>query len=244
MKKTLLALALGTVASASFAGPADYVYTPTVEYGEREIDLKFGREELDEDHESAGSLGLGWGVTPFWFTEAYAKWEKEPGEGTRLEAYEWENKFQLTQTGRFPVDLGLITEIEIPRESDDAKEFKFGPLLQTEFDRLQLNANALFERKFGGDREPGEEREWEMQYQWQVKYRWQPAFEFGAQGFGELGEWNDWEPTDRQEHLAGPAVFGKIALGGGKIAYNAAVLAGLNDNSPDSRFRLQVEYEF
>ena len=38
-------LCLGvTNAGTAFAGPADYVYTPTVEYGEREIDFKFGSQ--------------------------------------------------------------------------------------------------------------------------------------------------------------------------------------------------------
>ena len=36
------------------AGPADYVYTPAVEYGEREIDFKAGRANThDADQQSA-----------------------------------------------------------------------------------------------------------------------------------------------------------------------------------------------
>lgn len=246
MQKTLLALGLSACFSGAIAGPADYVYVPAVEYGEKEIDVKFGTARNGaEDREHAGSIGFGWGVTPLWFTEVYGKWEKPAGEGTRLEAFEWENKFQLTETGKYGVDVGLITEIEIPRESEDAKEFKIGPLFQTEFGKTQLNANLLFERKFGGDRAPGEERPTEIGYQWQVKYRAQPSFEFGAQGFGEMGKWNDWEPRDEQKHSMGPAVFGKVDLGNRqKLKYNAAWLFGASEAAPNHTFRMQAEYEF
>jgi len=245
MKKIILALSLGATVTAAWAGPADYVYSPIVVHHERELDLKLGRQHTDEGSEDAGSLGLGWGVTPYWFTEAYGKWNKPPGEARQLEAFEWENRFQFTPTGKYPVESGLVTELEIPRESDDPKEFKFGPLLQSAYDRAQFNVNLLFERKFGGDKADGEERVWEAGYQWQIKYRWRPRFEFGAQGFGDVGEWNDWESGDQQSHLAGPAIFGMFDMGGRqKIVYNTAWLVGLNEGAPDSRLRLQVEYEF
>ena len=246
MKKTLLALGLASAFSAAIAGPADYVYTPVVEYGEKELDLKYGvaRNGAD-DREHAGSLGVGLGVTPFWFTEVYGKWERPAAEGTRLEAFEWENKFQLTETGKYAVDVGLVTELEIPRESEDAKEIKIGALFQKDFGPIQANFNVLLERKFGGDKAPDEERETELGYQWQAKYRAMPSFEFGAQGFGEVGEWNDWEARKEQKHLMGPAVFGKIDLGSHqKLKYNAAWLLGASDAAPNHTFRMQLEYEF
>jgi len=41
------------------AGPADYVYTPIVEKGEKEIDFKFGTADSDP-RKSVGTLGLGY----------------------------------------------------------------------------------------------------------------------------------------------------------------------------------------
>ncbi len=94
---------------------------PNVEYGEREIDFKYGTWRFDDtqERESAGSLGLGWGATPWWFTEAYFKYHKEAGDRTRYDAFEWENKFQLTETNKYPVDLGLLAEIEIPSAREE-----------------------------------------------------------------------------------------------------------------------------
>lgn len=245
MKYRLSILCLGALhCGIAAASPADYVYMPTVEYGEREIDFKYGNaKEGDGTRSMTTSLGFGYGATEYWFTEIYAKREIEDGGG--LTIAEWENKFQLTETGKYPVEIGLITEIEAPLSDGHAPyEFKLGPLFQTEFGKLQLNGNLLFERKFGPEEED-EQHDTEMGYQWQVKYRWKKTFEFGAQGFGDMGKWNDWEPSDQQSHKLGPAVFGKISLGQRQaIKYNAAWLFGTTNASPDNNFRMQVEYEF
>ena len=105
MKKTGTVLFLGaSICSHLHAGPADYVYTPTVEYGEREIDFKFGTaEEQDGTRENVTSLGYGYGATEYWFTELYLKRETADGNGENdgLNIAEWENKFQLTETENF-----------------------------------------------------------------------------------------------------------------------------------------------
>lgn len=224
------------------AGPATYVYSPNVEYGEREIELVVGAQRGGgEEREDAARLLLGMGVTQRWFTEVGFEMTRGADSGTKLEAVEWENFFQLTERGEYPVDLGLLFEIERPQDRDEGYELKYGPLMQTDVGRFQLNLNLLFERhvdaKDNGDTEMG--------YQWQVKYRWQKSFEFGAQGFGEMGKWNDWAAHDEQKHLLGPAVFGKLPMGDHQaIKYNAAYLIGVTDGAPDHSIRAQLEYEF
>ena len=117
-----LALTIQTLPTAASAGPADYVSSPIVEEGEREIDLKLGSAKFrDGTRETQQSLGLGLGVNSWWFTELYAIWHKEPGEPYSFDAWEWENKFQLTETGRYPVDLGFLFEIERPRDHGEIK---------------------------------------------------------------------------------------------------------------------------
>lgn len=227
------------------AGPADYVYTPTVEYGEREIDFKYGSaKQQDGRLDETTSLGFGYGATEYWFTEVYFKRENEGSDG--LTITEWENKFQFTETGQYPLEVGLITELEAPVNNTNAPyEFKFGPLFQTEHGKIQLNGNLLFERKFGNLVDGDDPYITEFGYQWQVKYRWQQVLEYGLQGFGEMGEWNDWNSYDDQNHRIGPAVFGKFDLGNRQaIAYNAAWLFGVSDAAPDHTFRMQIEYEF
>jgi hypothetical protein len=243
MRSAITAGALLALASLAHAGPSDYIYTPNVEYGEREIDFKFGTAKLPGgDRISATSLGFGWGVTPRWFTEVYAKWHKEPGGSNTFDAWEWENKFQLTETGQWPVDIGFLLEIERPKDRTEGYELRWGPLFQMDVTpTVQANLNLLIEKHVraavNGPAELG--------YQWQVKYRYKPEFEFGVQGFGDVGPWNHWEPKSEQSHIAGPAIFGKFRVAEKQvIKYNAGVLFGITSGSPRTTFRMQAEYEF
>ena len=243
--RLLGAAALGLPA-VCFSGPSDYVYVPGVEYGEREIDFKAGSWKLRDApaRESAASLGLGLGATQWWFTEAYLKYAKVSGERTKYDAFEWENKFQLTEPNQYAVDLGLITEIEIPRERhEEGYEFRIGPLFQGDAGPIRWNANLLFKRIFHAHSEGTHVTE--MGYQLQAKYTVRRELEVGAQAFGEMGKWNHWEPASEQNHRAGPAIFGKVKLDGRQaIRYNAAVLFAASRAAPRHTFRVQAEYEF
>jgi hypothetical protein len=226
---------------AAHAGPSEYVFTPSVTYGEKEIDFKYGTiKKPDEDRVSAGSIGYGFGVTQNWMSELYVKYKRD-GEPTKFDAFEWENKFQLTDPGQYPIDVGLLTEIERPQDRSEGYEITFGPLFQTEFGKLQLNANILLQHNFHADADNA----YRGHYQWQVKHRWQPQIEFGAQGFGDLGQWRSSEPAPEKEHRLGPAVFGKIATGARQaIKYNAAYLFDVGSGNRGHTFRTQIEYEF
>ena len=242
LRSSLIAfIASAPLAGAALAGPADYVFLPAVSYGEREIDFKYGASgKKDEPTAQAASFGFGYGLKEWWFTEFYVKGARE-GSHSTFDAIEFENKFQLTETGKYPVDVGFIAEFELPHDRSEGNEFRFGPLFQTEFDRVQVNFNPLLTNISRAVEDNGTF----FGYQWQVKYRWQEALEFGAQGFGETGKWNHFAPTNEQSHRLGPAVFGKVGLGGRQaIVWNAAVLFGVTQESPDWNFRLQAEYEF
>lgn len=245
MKTRYPALAAGLLAlcaRAALAGPADYVHVPTVEYGEREIELKAGRASYgDASHAQAAKIGFGVGAQPWWFTEVYVGFEGASGESTKYEALEWENVFQLTERGKYPFEAGVLLEIERPRDHAEGWELRYGPLLQTELGRVQLNGNLLFESHAHAE-SPGET---ELSYEWQAKYRWRPAFEFGAQGFGGMGPWDHWDPAGEQAHELGPAVFGRLHLAGRQaLRYDAAYLVGTSAGAPDRTLRVRLEYEF
>jgi hypothetical protein len=85
----------------------------------------------------------------------------------------------------------------------------------------------------------------ELHYQLQLKYRQSEKFEWGAQAFGNVGQWDHWAPSSEQEHQFGPAIFGKVHLESKRaITYNAALLFGTNNASPKHALRVQAEYEF
>jgi hypothetical protein len=110
-------------------------------------------------------------------------------------------------------------------------------MFQKEFGRLQANANLLFERQLGAHAEAGAE----IDYAWQLKWRGNPRFEPGVQGFGTMGRTNDF--ARETEHKIGPAFFSQAALGTRKIKFDAAVLFGLNHNTPNTTIRFNLEYE-
>ena len=245
--RTALAAAAAVLITVSYlpaahAGPDDYVAIPAVEYGERELELRSGTATTQEgDRVSAGSIAFGYGATPWWFTEIYAKFNRTGSEATRFDAFEWENKFQLTEPGQYLLDVGFLVEVERPRDRAEGYELRIGPLLQKDFGPLQANLNLLLERHFRS----AEREVTELGYQWQLKYRWRPEFEFGAQGFGDVGPWNDWEPAREQPHIAGPAIFGKFNLGGRQaLKYNAALLFKASSGAPNRTLRAQMEFEF
>jgi len=227
-------------ALSALAGPSDYVFMPGVTYGEREIDFKMGTAKKD-DRQSAASLGFGYGVTETWFTEIYRKYESSSNEGVHFDAWEWENKFQLTEPGRYPLDIGFIVELERPADTREGYEVRLGPLFQTEFGKVQLNANLIFEQHYRSETT----QRAQLSYQWQGKYRWKPEIEFGVQGFGDAGSFNHWDAVADASHRMGPAVFGKFNLGNRRaIRYNAAWLVGTSGNATHENFRAQIEYEF
>ena len=109
-------------AAEYLSGPADYIYSPIVEEGEREIDTKFGTQSPrngDTTRQSGASIGFGYGVNSWWFTEIYGKaiWD---GNTSQFDAVEWENKFQLTETGKYPVDIGFLIELERPQNGNQS----------------------------------------------------------------------------------------------------------------------------
>jgi hypothetical protein len=244
MNKWLAAFSLILFCKAALAGPADYIYLPAVQYGEREIDFKYGNASPQPGNPTQGaSLGFGYGVTENWFTEIYLK--AEQGGNADATISEWENKFQLTDIGEYPVDIGYIIEVEAPLSHNTPWELTTGPLFQAESGSMQLNANLLFVRNYGARDENSAPYVTNLNYQWQAKYLWRSVLDFGLQGFGEVGKWNQWDPADQQNHRIGPAVMGKLLLGGRNvISYNAAWLFGSSVAAPAHTFRMQVEYEF
>lgn len=245
MRKPIATLILSVMGTAAFAGPDEYLFLPIVEQGEREIDLKIGRADFRDGFESAVTFGVGAAIAPRWFIEGYGVWEKGAGKSSEFKGLEFESKVQLTDTGEYPIDVGIIAELELPRDHKAQREFVLGPMFQTETGHVQYNLNVIFERTFGGQLDVGEDRNTVLRYQGQVKYRLQPTFEFGVQAFGEVGKWDDWERRDEQTHNIGPAVFGKFSVGERRfIVYNAAWLFGATDASPDRTFRAQIELEF
>ncbi len=226
------ALVLWTMGAGSAHAGIDKVYGTTVEQGEREFEMR-GLHVIDDDGGSEGEktvkIGLGYGVNATWFVEGYLEVEDERGENAEIEAYELENRFQLSQPGEYAVDFGLLAEIEKVRELDIV-EFKAGPLFQKDFGNWTGKANLLVERQFGDDKT---EDEWEFITRTQLKYRMSSAFEPGIEYHGE-----------EHSKALGLVGMGGVALDGAAFEWLLGVFAGLNDDTADTQLRWEAELEF
>jgi hypothetical protein len=195
IKASLLALSLSALPLLSQAGANDYVVMPKVDVGEKEFDFKSGIERhKDGSFEAAHSLGLGYGFTNQWFSEVYAKYKRSPNEAQVFDAWEWENKFQLTRTDAFAL-LGFLVEIERPVERSEGFEVTYGPLIQKDWGRVQYNLNLLIQRHV----QASQPFQTELHYQAQIKYKQSPSFQWGVQAFGNLGEYKHWATSGLQE---------------------------------------------
>jgi hypothetical protein len=240
-----VAMGLGSlvgVAQRAQAGPASTIYTPIVDYREWELELKAGVQDWgdEDDGERAAKIAFGYGLAPRWAVEVEAEYSQAPGHVGHIEEYEFENIFQLTEHGEHWLDMGIFAELEHNRLENE-NELKFGPMFQREWGRSQANLNVYFARELSEPEEEDAARN-EVEYQVQWKYNLHPQFQPGLQAFGSLGD-----PAHlRSEELkVGPAFFGVVNIANGKkLKYDAALLGGLTRGTPDTTFRMQLEYEF
>ncbi len=242
----LVASLFGITLGARDAHAGFKVYTPYVEVGELEIEYRPSRtidSDDAKDNEQKHLLGIGYGVTEWWFTEIYAEWEREAGAGeeTAFEAFEWENRFQLSNPGEYWADFGLLVEYERTDSGSSPDKIEVALLLAKELGNFDAAYNVVFEREVGG----GASDDVEFAHAFQLKYRLDRAFEPGIEVFGEFGAIDDMPSFDEQEHYAGPIVEGTLPLGdsGLKLKYNAGYLFGISDGAEDGVVKAIIELE-
>ncbi len=236
------ALLIAACCAGARADPAEYVFSPEVERGEREIDSKAGIAR-DRDGRSSwgGKFGVEYGLTDWWSAEATVNFGRERGESTRVLSLEWENRFQLTEAGARPYEIGLLFEIEREQERDEGYEIRYGPLLQWQGGALQANLNLLFERRLRAD---GPQTRTEFGYQWQLRWHGDGAVDWGAQGFGALGRWDRWASRSEQAHVLGPALFARLGDDDEDPEVEAGLLFGTGGAAAQTTLRLQAMIPF
>jgi hypothetical protein len=237
----LLACAVALAASQAAADPGYYVVTPYDNAGVRSIDFRYWTFKPDERTEMIWpELGFAYGVNSRWTTELFVSWIGSKQMATQRSSLNWQNDVLLTQ-GELPLDVALHAQLISDQQRTDRRAVEFGPLLQTDIGRTQLNFNVFFERGLGAAAsEPTK-----LKLQWQVRHRWQPGLDVGLQGFSELGAWNDWSSRCRQSHRAGPALFGTLRFNEQEaLQLQAAWLVGDVYAIHGHMFTMRARYDF
>jgi high-affinity iron transporter len=242
-----VAAAVGVIALLGMAAPrtgeaAHVVYSPVVEEGEIAVEFR-GHYDFDSRDDVDGSqqhkLELEYTPTAWWRTELLGEWESEGGESLEATEVAWENVFQLTPQGKYWMDFGVLAEYAHSLEDDGEDAIELGLLGEKQFTSTVLTANLIFEREFesGADTE----MEYAARYRWRVSQ----AFEPGIELYGGLGDWGANGSLNDNEHQLGPSLMGKLQTGErSAFKYEAAVLFGLTQESPDTTVRFLLEYEF
>jgi hypothetical protein len=249
--RALVGLVLLLGAAHALAVSADeYLFTPTVTQGEREIDWHFGTGSSGEKTRTESDTGLafGIGVTQHWFTALDIEYRKKSPFGTTFDALEWENTLQIGEPGQWPLDLGMVFNVEKPYGTSSGSpkaepwSVRFGPLLQRDIGKVEVNFNLLFTRFLQGSAFS----DMQLAYQSQIKYRYSRPLEVGIQVFGRFSSGGQtWAPYPQQVQRLGPVVLGRLPLPHERsLSYNLAFLMGTTQRSPDQTLRFQVEYEF
>lgn len=188
---------------------------------------------------SALRFAAGIAPTDFWATELYVNYEQEPGEKLQVEEYEWENRFQLTPQGKYWADLGVLTELEIPRFQKDPYGFRVGPILSKDVGRTTVQLNLLAGHQYGTNAGNGVE----LSYRARLQYRYTPVFspllEAYGQPVGKIGRWGS------PRHQVGAGFSGRYRVGEGRsFRYSAVLLSGVSQSAANLTGVMRLEYEF
>jgi hypothetical protein len=241
-----------TVAGSAISAPARAdigelkVYSPLIETGVLEFEYR-GARTFDSDpaknDAEAQKFSIGYGLTPWWFVEAYAAWAKDPGGRTHFDGTEFESVFQLTEPGEYWANLGLLAEYErVQNRRTDSDEIDIGPLIERDFGPITGDLNLMFTRQIGPHIT---ERGIGFDYRLQARWRFLPQFQPGIEVFGDLGPIGALNPLREQQHLLGPAIQGRFTLGSvpGNLQYNVGYLFGMTSRSPAGALKVILEYE-
>ncbi|WP_111748518.1 hypothetical protein [Salinisphaera orenii] len=252
--RTLCTLSAGTVALGLFAASAAVnaesfdgykVYSPSVTKGETEIEarefyLSDDDNAVDETH--SGRFAIAHAFTSYWATELYGVYESEPGEDTEYEA-EWENRFQLTPTGKYWLDLGALVEIERGElsESDQPYSVQYGLLFEKQIQDWVATLNLSLENEVGSNASD----DTNFLYRGRVRYRLNEYFQPDVEFYSAPGPVSDLRTSSEQQTQVGPGFSGETSLGSGSsLSYSTALLFGANSSSPDVTPVVRLEYEF
>ncbi len=207
----------------AWADPGYYLVAVYEDTGKVHVDYRYWTVQRKGGSEVVWpEIGMGYNVNARWYTELLMSYIGPSFSSSVPSTLNWQNDFLLTQ-GQWEVDIALHTLLVRDQESASGNALEYGPVLQTDVGRVQLNGNLIFEKSLA----PGNTAAPQLKYQWQAKYRWSQRLHTGLQGFGELGPWNQWLGADRQSHRWGPVVGGALPLSEKqRLEYQAAYLTG------------------
>lgn len=210
----------------------DKVYHPYVDALETELEMRHLVQDPQPGRNNPAQvyqMSLGKALTDAVFAEVYVHAAKDRNGGWQADAWEVEVKWQLSEQGEYWADYGLLFEYEDERQVD-AREFTVGFLAEKEFGSFSTAANFMVIREWGEDILSEYETALAMQTRYRFRESFEPGIEFYA-GEDTLG--------------LGPVLQGTWRTGVRRsLHWEAGLILGLDDKTPDQTWRFLLEYEF
>ena len=241
---TGLLVAIGGLSNAQASGDLIKVYSPIVEEGELEFELRghgsVARPSSNSDVQ-AHRFEISYGVNSWWATGLFGEMQQNPGSGLRYAVTGFENIFQLTPQGKYWADLGLYLEYNRGARRDDTDEFEVKFLFEKQIQPFILTANLAFAQEIGRNAATGVGFEYTAVAKAPVRH----GIDLGVQVVGGMGKIGRFETFSHQEFAVGPVLSGSTRLGNlpGKLKYEVGYLFGVGASARGLP-KYIVEYEF
>lgn len=210
----------------------DKIYHPYVQPLEQELEIRILQQDNQSDmadNTRLYRLAYGRSISDRLFIEAYLVGQGSSNESLDLQSIEMEMKWQLTEQGEYWADWGVLVELS-KDTGDNIYEASIGLIAEKEFGQWSATTNFIIEREWGRDIDD----ELESTFSLQTRYRYSQSIEPGIEfytGQGSIG--------------IGPVLMGQSKLAGPKkLKWEAGVIFGLDQESPNTSIRLLLEYEF
>ena len=240
----LVLLVLTVLFASASAVAEDKVYSPIVEPGEFELEMR-GHTTFDSDpakhDQQQYKFEAGYGIADRWFTSIGTTAAKQADGALQNQEVFWENIIQLTEQGEHWVDVGLYLEYAIANGAGTPNELETKLLLEKSVGKFVHTANLVFVREVGN----GASTATNFEYAWRSRYFVSAAVQPGIEIYGEMGEVGHVLPSNQQDHRIGPVLYGVLdATSRGKIKYEVGYLFGVSDAAPNGTLKFNIEYEF
>lgn len=236
-------LGLGGLLLAGWAqaDPGYYLVTPYDSEGQTLLELRYWTVKPAARPATLWpELALAHGFGPRWTTRLLASYIGTEASTFKLGSLNWQNDVMLTQ-GQWPIDLALHTQLIQVHGYGAGPALEWGPVLQTELGRWQLNLNAFFEHAYAAGASDGTQ----LKLQWQLQHRLAPGVRLGVQGFSEVGNWCNWAPRASQSHRVGPVLHWSVPVAERQaVNWQWAYLWGSTYGRRGDMFSAQLQFVF
>jgi hypothetical protein len=227
--------ALGLLLLAAPAGAKDFVYSPVVTQGEKEVEYYVDWGEGSDGVDTVGhELSLEYAFAPRDQIALYGVWSDSGGEKSfEKSTLEWIH--QVTEQGAHAWDFGTYVEYQL-HDTGTPSTLEVKALLEHTFPRTTLTLNPVLEKDIGPGA-PGVEAAYGAR--WALRH-WRevtPAVEL----YGELGELEDLRDWPETSQLLGPVVDLRL---GHHLHWQVGTLFGLTRGSDDVKVKTQVAWEW